>query len=211
MSTATATRPPASPSPPHRRITVDEYERIIEAGRWKIPAGSSSSTATWWTRWGRTRSIATPTKETLKALDSRLPAGWTWQKEEPVRIPDYDEPEPDIAIIRGSDADYRIPDPYGRRRGAPGRGLRRDAEPGSRQEALGLCQGRDPRLLDRQPGRPPGRGLLPAGEERLPVSPGLQIRRASPGHDRRPGAPSDRRRWPAPPPQADQGQGPAEG
>jgi Uma2 family endonuclease len=40
-------------------------------------------------------------------LDSRLPAGWTSQKEEPVRIPAYDEPEPDIAIIRGSDADYR--------------------------------------------------------------------------------------------------------
>jgi Uma2 family endonuclease len=24
-----------------------------------------------------------------------------------VRIPDYDEPEPDVAIVRGSDADYR--------------------------------------------------------------------------------------------------------
>ncbi len=47
------------------------------------------------------------TKETLKALDSRLPAGWTSRKEEPVRIPRYDEPEPDIAIVRGSDADYR--------------------------------------------------------------------------------------------------------
>ena len=47
------------------------------------------------------------TKEALKALDSRLPAGWTSQKEEPVRIPAFDEPEPDIAIIRGSDADYR--------------------------------------------------------------------------------------------------------
>ena len=32
------------------------------------------------------------TKEVLKALDSRLPAGWTSQKEEPVRIPGYDEP-----------------------------------------------------------------------------------------------------------------------
>jgi Uma2 family endonuclease len=47
------------------------------------------------------------TKEVLKALDSRLPSGCTSQKEEPVRIPDYDEPEPDVAVIRGSDADYR--------------------------------------------------------------------------------------------------------
>jgi Uma2 family endonuclease len=47
------------------------------------------------------------TKEALKALDSRLPAGWTSKKEEPVRIPRHDEPEPDVMIIRGSDADYR--------------------------------------------------------------------------------------------------------
>ena len=63
--------------------------------------------ATWWTRWGKTRGIDYTTKEALKALDSRLPPGWTSQKEEPVRIPEFDEPEPDIAIIRGSDADYR--------------------------------------------------------------------------------------------------------
>ena len=36
-----------------------------------------------------------------------LPAGWTSRKEEPVRIPPHDEPEPDGAIVRGSDADYR--------------------------------------------------------------------------------------------------------
>ena len=30
-----------------------------------------------------------------------------------MRIPEYDEPEPDVAIIRGSDADYkhRLPEP----------------------------------------------------------------------------------------------------
>ena len=30
-----------------------------------------------------------------------------------MRIPDYDEPEPDVAIVRGSDADYRhrVPTP----------------------------------------------------------------------------------------------------
>jgi Uma2 family endonuclease len=48
------------------------------------------------------------TKEVLKAPDSRLPSGWTSQEEEPVRIPDYDEPEPDVAIIRGTDADYEF-------------------------------------------------------------------------------------------------------
>ena len=47
------------------------------------------------------------TKETLKALERMLPLGWTSRKEDPVRIPAYDEPEPDVAIVRGSDADYR--------------------------------------------------------------------------------------------------------
>ena len=53
------------------------------------------------------------TKEAFKALDRRLPAGWTSRKEQPVRIPEFDEPEPDVAIVRGSDADYRhrIPEP----------------------------------------------------------------------------------------------------
>jgi Uma2 family endonuclease len=47
------------------------------------------------------------TKEALKALECRLPAGWTSWKEEPVRIPACDEPEPDVAVVRSSDADYR--------------------------------------------------------------------------------------------------------
>ena len=52
------------------------------------------------------------TKRSIKALEALLPAGWTWL-EQPVRIPSYDEPEPDVAIVRGGDEDYehRIPDP----------------------------------------------------------------------------------------------------
>jgi hypothetical protein len=43
------------------------------------------------------------TKEILKALDDRLSPGWASQKEEPTRIPAYDEMEPDIANIRGQE------------------------------------------------------------------------------------------------------------
>ena len=38
MSMASASRPPASSPPPIRRITVDEYERIIDAGALKDPS-----------------------------------------------------------------------------------------------------------------------------------------------------------------------------
>ena len=42
-------------------------------------------------------------EEQLKAL---LPPGWYLRKESPVRIPNYDEPEPDLAIARGSRDTY---------------------------------------------------------------------------------------------------------
>ncbi len=48
----------------------------------------------------------------VEAMPSLLPPGWTWRKEDPVRIPAFDEPEPDVAVLRGSAEDYRdrIPD-----------------------------------------------------------------------------------------------------
>ncbi|MDG3003785.1 Uma2 family endonuclease [Paludisphaera mucosa] len=42
-----------------------------------------------------------------------LPAGFTVRSEGPVRIPDYSEPEPDLAVVRGRTRDYvdRHPEP----------------------------------------------------------------------------------------------------
>src|SRR5262249_30174323 len=47
----------------------------------------------------------------FKALIGILPPGWTWQIESPVRIPDFDEPAPDLAILRGSDEDFEARTP----------------------------------------------------------------------------------------------------
>jgi Uma2 family endonuclease len=112
MSTATPTQPAVSPppppaSPPLHRITVDEYERIIEAGALEEPSRVELIDGYMVDKMGKNAGHGYATKEALKALDDRLPVGWTSRKEEPVRIPAYDEPEPDIAIVRGSDADYR--------------------------------------------------------------------------------------------------------
>jgi Uma2 family endonuclease len=106
MSTATTTQPTVSSPSPHR-ITVDEYERIIAAGALEDPGRVELIDGYMVDKMGKNAEHRWTTKEVLKALDSRLPVGWTSQKEEPVRIPAYDEPEPDVAIIRGSDADYR--------------------------------------------------------------------------------------------------------
>ncbi len=110
MSTATTTRPTVSSPSPHR-ITVNEYERIIEAGALEDPSRVELIDGEMVDKMGKKAEHSYTAKEVLKALDGRLSAGWTSRKEEPVRIPDYDEPEPDVAIVRGSDADYehRIP------------------------------------------------------------------------------------------------------
>ncbi len=47
------------------------------------------------------------------ALMRNVPAGWRVTVEAPVRIPEYNEPEPDLAVARGSVDDYedRHPEP----------------------------------------------------------------------------------------------------
>lgn len=48
------------------------------------------------------------------ALMRSVPAGWRVTVEAPVRIPEYNEPEPDLAVARGSVDDYeeRHPEPF---------------------------------------------------------------------------------------------------
>jgi Uma2 family endonuclease len=113
MATIAPTRPAVSPrpsrhkTPPLHRITVDEYERIIASGSLEDPSRVELIDGYMVDKMGKNAEHSYATKESLKALDRRLPAGWTWRQEQPVRIPDFDEPEPDVAIVRGSDADYR--------------------------------------------------------------------------------------------------------
>jgi Uma2 family endonuclease len=111
-TTATTTRAKTSPPPPTRaprlhRITVDEYERIGAAGALEDSHRIELIDGLMVDKMPKNAEHSYTTKESLKALDRRLPAGWTWRQEQPVRIPDFDEPEPDVTIVRGSDADYR--------------------------------------------------------------------------------------------------------
>jgi Uma2 family endonuclease len=117
MNSVTPTQPMLS-SPPTlgfftpRRLTVDEYDRIIASGSLNEPKKIELVDGYMVTKMSKSAEHSFSTKEALKALERLLPPGWTARKEDPVRIPTYDEPEPDIAIVRGSDADYRhrIPD-----------------------------------------------------------------------------------------------------
>jgi Uma2 family endonuclease len=92
---------------------VDEYERIIHGRALENPDRVELVDGYLVDKMGKSAEHGYSTKKTIKALEDRLPAGWTWRSEQPVRIPDNDEPEPDVTIVRGADEDYahRIPSP----------------------------------------------------------------------------------------------------
>ena len=107
MSTITAT-PLTTPSDPAEfyRLTVDQYERMVADGTIAeddrvelldgilvrtMPKGPRHETAVWR---GRRR------------IEREVPDGWHVRSEASVRIPDYNEPQPDISVVRGDGDDY---------------------------------------------------------------------------------------------------------
>ena len=115
MSTIT-TAPPGPP--PHSlalpevyRMTVEEYERMAAAGvlddpRVELINGYLVK------KMGENPPHIWTVDAIIEALRAALPHMWC-RKEDPVRIPDFDEPEPDVAVVRGNRDDYRdrIPEP----------------------------------------------------------------------------------------------------
>jgi Uma2 family endonuclease len=112
-STKTKVKTPPSrlAAPEVYRMTVDEYERLADAAiladdRIELIDGYLVR------KMGKKPPHIYSVDAILKALEATLP-GWWCRKEDPVRIPDFDEPEPDVAVVRGSRRDYRdrIPGP----------------------------------------------------------------------------------------------------
>ncbi len=111
---STITPPQATPEPEPlalpavHRFTVDEYERmadVLDISQVELINGYVVNKV----------SIKPPhfwsvdvLEELLRAL---LPVGWCLRREGPVRIPDFDEAEPDLAVARGSREDYRTRHP----------------------------------------------------------------------------------------------------
>jgi Uma2 family endonuclease len=89
------------------RLTVDEYERIGEAGAMNDPERVELIDGYMVTKMPKSPEHCYSTEKILGGLKGLLGAGWILRKEGPVRIPDFDEPEPDISVVRGSIEDYR--------------------------------------------------------------------------------------------------------
>ncbi len=117
MSTIAPTQPTTAPAPapipvplnalPLRRLTVDEYERLGEVEVLNDPERVELIDGYMVTKMPKSPEYCYSTTKALDALGGLLGPGWVSRKEGPIRIPGYDEPEPDVSIVRGSIADYR--------------------------------------------------------------------------------------------------------
>jgi Uma2 family endonuclease len=122
MSTITALQPTISAAPPPvavplaslalRRITVDEYQRIGDSGALADPERVELIDGYMVTKMPKKPGHSFSTTKTHEFLAARLPSGWSARIEQPVRIPAYDEPEPDVSIVRGAAEDYRQRHPF---------------------------------------------------------------------------------------------------
>lgn len=119
MSTITEPTPvtpsDASPSatittPELYRMTVEQYERAAELGILDDPRVEliDGLLVTKMTK----RGPHTWTRDTVcEALATVAGQGWYVRVEGPVRLPEHDEPEPDVAVLRGARDDYRSRNP----------------------------------------------------------------------------------------------------
>ena len=107
---STITMPPRNTAiGPHLdvyRMTVDEYERLVASGRSTIPE-SNSSIGSWCANWERNRPHVWSVEATQRGLVILIPPGWYLPRRIPFEIPALDEPEPDLAVVRGSHDDYQ--------------------------------------------------------------------------------------------------------
>ena len=114
VSTTTVIIPEPLPLRSMHRFTVDEYERIILSGALKDPGRIELVNGYMVDKMAKSPQHGYSTRKALDGLVSLIGPGFTWRSEQPVRIPEYDEPEPDVSIVRGSTEDYayRIPGPH---------------------------------------------------------------------------------------------------
>jgi hypothetical protein len=102
-SPITTTQPGVAPMV--YRISVDEYERMVAAGVLDDPRVELID-GLLVRKMGKNPPHVIATKWLVRLLERIVPPGWHISKEDPVRIPAFNEPEPDLAIVAGAPEDY---------------------------------------------------------------------------------------------------------
>ncbi len=94
---------PPLASPAVYRMTVDEFERIADSldnDHVELLDGYIVGRDDM----GPPHAVAT--QKLRRWLDRMVPSGWVVREEKAVRIPGYDEPVPDVSVVRGDLSDY---------------------------------------------------------------------------------------------------------
>ena len=87
------------------RMTVDQYERLVESGVLdNQPIELIDGLLV--RKMGKKPPHVISSEALRDELLLLLPQGWRLTIEAPVRIPEFDEPEPDLAIVRGTRDQY---------------------------------------------------------------------------------------------------------
>jgi Uma2 family endonuclease len=107
VSTITTTPPPIESPWPFYRLSVDQYEAMVESGiftgRDKLQLINGMLVAK--VTQGDDHIVADDLCR--DALNRIVPPGWFVRSAKPVRLPPSNEPEPDEAVIRGETRDYK--------------------------------------------------------------------------------------------------------
>jgi Uma2 family endonuclease len=87
------------------RLTVDQYDRLVETG---VLDGEPIELIDGFLvrKMGKKPPHVIVAEALRDAILPLLPPGWRLAIKAPVRIPEFDEPEPDLAIVRGARNDY---------------------------------------------------------------------------------------------------------
>jgi len=109
MNTAQTMEPPAItewvPAPLYQ-MTVDQYETLVDSGAFTKRDRLHLINGLLVAKMTRGDIHCTADDLSRVALSAVIPAGWYVRPEKPVRIPEYNEPEPDQAVVRGTIREY---------------------------------------------------------------------------------------------------------
>jgi hypothetical protein len=161
------------------RISTDEYERMIEARALEDPRIELLG-GLLVKKVPKNPPRVLATIKLALSLGRIMPQAWHIRKEDPVRIPMYDEPEPDLAVVAGLPEDYgaRHPEPANVALLVEVAESTLDRDPS--REARRLRHGRHSGLMGHQPGGASSRGVFPAGTGQISGARGLCPRQAVP-------------------------------
>jgi Uma2 family endonuclease len=89
------------------RLTVDQYDQMVRDGKLAEHERVELLAGVLVRKMPKNPDHVWAVSELGEALAACQSETWHVRKEDPVRIPDYDEPEPDLAVVRGMRSAFR--------------------------------------------------------------------------------------------------------